>query len=560
MKNLKDVIKAVELNTSSFIDIFFKKDILTEIFKLYQKVSDLDKKTFLIIFCFLNLVYLFNSVNLMFGDQDWYYVMHGIKYRAVLYDGRFGSTVINQILFNGNLLPFINNLIAFLFLSLSVPCILNYLNAPKNLSQRVITGLLLTLTPFNIITIWYPFYSIEKFAIPFFISIAFILTLRHKSFFTNILAIFLLTLSLGIYQPAIATILLLFVGKITVDSLDNNTNNIKIIFKKNLNTFINIVISCITYKIIYGILCYKKFIIPSFYSLELLPLKQIIPYNIIKTIKLGFLQIFDYPSIMVPSSFTKLYSVLFIILVLIALKKLFTSKSAYKIYNLFYYLFLFTVLILCCKIVSAITVLNVDYSIRIDFYGLVLFKAFMVLLIFKYGGQFTKNITYIITVFILWICITTNLSLLKAMKLGFDTEANYMNRIISQIYSDKDFNFDKNYKLISIGNYKSSLLNYIDIKDKNYTESLHSFISWNDPDETIIFFAPELNNITSKSVFKKGDDFELDTLTEEDKTLLKKVVNQLSSAPNRNVSIYDDNIIIVFNEYSLKILKNYLNQ
>ena len=86
----------------------------------------------------------------MWGSTDWSAVRTTIDPNESLADGRFSAFWLQQLLFNGKILPVINNFWAFLGLSLAGVFLAIYWNLPQKTSVIVLTGLLLSVNPYTL--------------------------------------------------------------------------------------------------------------------------------------------------------------------------------------------------------------------------------------------------------------------------------------------------------------------------------------------------------------------------------------------------------------------------
>ena len=75
----------------------------------WQAISPISKKSFLWIFLITNIVFLFHTVQYMWGNHDWGLIKWGITVSQDLWAGRFTSGLVQQFL-GGDLIPIANNL------------------------------------------------------------------------------------------------------------------------------------------------------------------------------------------------------------------------------------------------------------------------------------------------------------------------------------------------------------------------------------------------------------------------------------------------------------------
>ena len=68
----------------------------------------------------------------MWGNHDVKFVKEQLFLNSGLFEGRFTQFIPHTLLTNGQILPIINNLIGFLFLTLGLWLLAKYWNIPKS--------------------------------------------------------------------------------------------------------------------------------------------------------------------------------------------------------------------------------------------------------------------------------------------------------------------------------------------------------------------------------------------------------------------------------------------
>ena len=544
---------------------FCNTDIAEWCKNTFNKINSLDKKTFIWIFAVLNFVFIFHTIHFLFGYHDWDNITQGVNWNTFFYNGRYCGTIIKMLFFHGQVLPIINNLIAFSFYALGITMLLNYLEAPKNLMQRVIIGLTLTITPFTNVWIFFQYHTIENLSIPFFVVSALMLSLKNfdsKSIILgySILSIILLIIALGIYPSAVVNILTIFSCKITADIISNNFENIKSVFIKHKRGIINILCSFVIYKTIITYMTVKQLIYP-FETIMQARTPELLN-NFYQSVQIGFKQLYFYNTISMPESITIVFWILFVIMLglfCINVEKL--NVSFYrKIKSIFIFFLCITTIIIMTKIASIIATTYVAYNTRIDFYGLVFFRGFIVLLLFKYGNIFIKNIVYMLVFIILWESIIANFVCQKSIYFATSAEYMHINRIIEQIYSNKNYVPGRKYDAIIIGIPFSMRTKYTPQKYKDnlmvdYALGSDSLLPAWEPFVAVEFFMEEniINNTKYYNCYNIHDI--INDLDDNDRKFLKNVIHKLSSNQKDRLQIIDDKIIYVFDEFALQMLK-----
>ena len=110
--------------TPENIKKIFSIDLAKFVCQKYNEISENDKKTFWIIFATLNLMFIFHTINFLWGCDDWYFIKNKVDIFSNFWDGRFGLHLLKVLFFQGNSLPVINNVFAFLGFSLGAIALL----------------------------------------------------------------------------------------------------------------------------------------------------------------------------------------------------------------------------------------------------------------------------------------------------------------------------------------------------------------------------------------------------------------------------------------------------
>lgn len=546
-------------------------DIIELIVSKYKSINNLDKNLFFAIFLILNVVFIFHTGHFLFGNHDWLAIESGVKWDSFLYEGRYTATAIKMLLTNGQIIPILNNVLAFFFYALSTVLLLNYWNAPKNFAQRLIIGLIFTITPFTNIWLWFAYHTIENLCIPLFSIIGLIFAYKqNNNVIDKFISVIFLVVSLGIYPAAIVNILTIFCCKLLIEVLNTNKFSLYFLFNRFKTTFINIMLSIIIYKFILIYLKHIKILQDMVNSTQcsILEILQHVPL----AIKYALIQLWNYEYIAMPNSITIYFLILFILLSIIGIYKLCNTGNRFKKFILIFLLLLG--IFLSMKMAAILSIRNVFYSPRIDFYGLVYFRGLIVCLLFKYSNIIIKNMTYILCLLILYTSIISNLICQKSFYLGLNSELMRANRLLFMLESNKNFSLNKTYDVIAIGYPTPTRPAYTPkgfLPLKGFEVGLGShtlFPEWN-PAGVLHFIEPELN-INNTTVFI--DEFQdtkvteerniyRNTLTNNDFELIKKNLNGLSVYPDKkSISIIDNKIVMVFSKNSYNKLIDFLNK
>ena len=80
----------------------------------------IDLKSWLISFLIINFCFLYHSLNFMWGNHDVKFIKEELLLTSGLFEGRFTQFIPYTLLTNGQILPVLNNLIGFFFLTLAL--------------------------------------------------------------------------------------------------------------------------------------------------------------------------------------------------------------------------------------------------------------------------------------------------------------------------------------------------------------------------------------------------------------------------------------------------------
>ncbi|MDR0485667.1 MAG: hypothetical protein LBH29_02945, partial [Elusimicrobiota bacterium] len=130
---------------------FLNKDIVELIYNRWREIPPLYKKSFLVVFIALNLVFLFDTVNFMFHNHDWNSMTVGTATTGWnIKQGRYSPRFISAILQRNEILPIGINVASFMGFSLAAVLLCIYWKVPKNLFSYSLIGLLMALQPYII--------------------------------------------------------------------------------------------------------------------------------------------------------------------------------------------------------------------------------------------------------------------------------------------------------------------------------------------------------------------------------------------------------------------------
>lgn len=419
-------------------------DWADEVVKFYQSIPSLYRKSFWISFGFINLAFLFHTINFMWGATDWEAIRFNVDNNIAVKDGNFTAFTLQNLLFDGKILPVINNLWSFFGLSLAGVLLAYYWDLPKKTSTYVITSLFMAITPYTLSIMYFAQYTLGSLWLPAFVLTSLILSNKatqtlNKSYFYNLISIALLVLSLGTYLPIINFFGVVLFGKIFLNILTKETsirNNIYL----SLQTLANFTASVLIY--IFVILLLKL-------NSNATSISNVDFYDAIKNIPsllsamftqfattLPFVDL-SYKIIALIIAITSLFAIIF---------KAPSTKASIKA----------LALVPCILVLSKISYLFTSNPNNIlhgynSFYSMPILYTLMFATLIKLESTYLKRFAYVLTVLLIFMSFVRISYGLKVWKFGFDAETKLAERIITRMEKMDNFIIDKKYKLLQIG-------------------------------------------------------------------------------------------------------------
>ena len=427
---------------------FNKKNIVEVIAENYRNIDVVCRKSFWIIFGVLCFAFGFHTIQFMWGNHDWSMLIYSQGWGTWIGIGRYALSSFKKVFLDCIYLPFIYDVITFLFLALNAVLLCIYWKLERRVVYFVLCGLILTAQPFTLSMMYYVHMLPEVFiGVTFALTalmlgekIAFDKNSRTRKVVFSLLSIVLINLSLAMYPVLINTIAVAFVGRLLVESFEWEGS-----WKQFKSRFILFSIPMIC--IALGIGLYKfmiTFIFPAdknAYNTQTLPLEQLSD-RLWMLFKQSFHQLYEYPFPFISQG------VLWIFLgftILIALYICLTGNFKQKIVRL---------LILGGALFATQTTMIIanEYLLagRIELFGLVVFEGLIAVLAFTELKKL-QNLSILAAAGVVWVSIINDLDCLRVWKLGFDAEKMLWNRVLARMEIQKDFDVNRKYKIIQIG-------------------------------------------------------------------------------------------------------------
>lgn len=428
----------------------------------------------LTVICYLPFIFSF-----IWGNHDWGWIKEYTPLLSGLFEGRFSQFIVPVVLFEGNILPILTILLSLAFYSATAIIFTNLLNKKLSNTNILIAGLLLTTAPYTISWLYFNFILLSCLSWTFFVVISFYILNKHPHAIKNlILATTIFTLSLGGYPPVINMICAIFFILIINDLCFNNYT-LKDLIKKYIPYAISIILAVILTLCIQYLL--KKYNLQfNTYNTAQINLHTLLS-KIILCLKSSFTQF-----IKTTSFINATYKILSLILCLIALPLL-LKKSTHS-----FVLIILLIALLSASVISLLVAENSIYILnqpRIEFFGILYIYIFSFIIIQKSSSQLCKNTSYILSLCIILYNINTISYSNKVWLCGFNAENKLMERIITRIENNPQFDINNQYTFIQGGNLDFRSKYYISTNEPTDSYTLTApYIPWHLPSKAYTFY------------------------------------------------------------------------
>lgn len=433
-------------------------DWAEESVRLYKSVPKVYRKSFWFLFGFINLAFLFHTINFMWGNEDWAAVRSAVNPGEGVARGAFSLYWWQELLFDGKILPVINNLVAFAGLSLAGVLLAVYWNLPKKVLPIVICGLLFAVTPYTLAVLYFAKISLGVCLLPAMVLVALLLAEKkgEDNLFTylyNIISVLLLLWALGTYMPVINLIAILLLGKVLLKTVVGNLG-FYVSFQSVKQGIANFTAALMIYWLIWLVLFEIGRITPRELSWTLLsePL-----FRLPKVCWYALVQ-FALPLPFMELGYKILYLAAAVLALFVLIYKAPTFKASLRGLLLVPFLLLASVLALAFLYHPA------EHVAQMTFFGLPFLFALLFVMLIRLGGGVIYRVTYVVAILLIFMNFVRVAYAEKVWKFGWDAETKLAERIITRLEKMPEFDINRQYKLLQIGE-KSLRAKYY-LKDK----------------------------------------------------------------------------------------------
>ncbi len=524
-------------------------DWAEELNQAYHKISPIYRKSFWILFGLINLAYLFHTINFIWGGEDWSAVRTTVDINESLTQGRFSAFILQYLLFNGKILPVANNLWAFFGLSLSAILLAKYWNLSKQTSIIVISGLLLSVNPYTMSWLYSAKNTLGIMWLPA-ISLTALLLSENSSESTtrnsakNIVSVIMNLMVLGTYFPVLAFIGVAVLGKVFLQTVYAGASY-KESFLKTCQSLTNLTSALMIYIFIELILIETNTL---HLSNNLMAWSALIWSNIPDYLTATISQFIT------PLPFTDLgYQLLSLLLPLITIFCIIyqspNTKKALQGIGLFIGIILVSKLPILFNIHKESLADNLAQT---NFFSLPLIYTLSFITLISLSKKYLYRIGYTLAVLIIFMGFVRVSYAQKVWKFGWDAETKLAERIITRLEQLPEFNIERQYKLIQIGE--------MSLRSKYYIKKPHEIANNNLLNGA---YYPEGNSKDAYNFFYQADFLSENASTEALKlpAIREYLLNTARAWPaEESLWIYDDYIIMVIDEQALALTQRYLTQ
>ena len=526
--------------------LFCDYDWADETVRLYKSVPSVNRKSFWVLFGFINLAFLFHTINFMWGNEDWGAVRSVVNPQEGIEQGAFSLYWWQELLFEGKILPVINNLTAFAGLSLAGVLLALYWKLPQRVLPIVVCGLIFAVTPYTLTVLYFAKTSLAVCLLPAMVLTALLLAEKKalspvNAYFYNIVSILLLLWAFGTYMPMINLVFLLLLGKVLLKTVAG-AESFRDSFQSIKQGVADFTAALMIYWLILLVLVEIGKLPAVDFSWSLLAdplvrLPRVLGYALTQ-----FLQ--PLPFMELGYKFLYLLGAVWALFVLIF--KAPDAKASLRGIVLVPFLLLASV--------SALAFLHhpSEHVVQMTFFGLPFLFALVFVLLIRLGGGVVYRLTFVLAFCLIFMNFVRVAYAEKVWKFGWDAETKLAERIITRLEKMPEFDINRQYKLLQIG--EQSLRSKYYIKGKNEANSgallNRAYYAEGKGKDAYNFFY--------QTDFLSGDA-QIEAFN--DAAIRDFLLNKAQAWPSKNsIYIYGEYIVLVLDEGRLAQAQQFINQ
>ncbi len=497
---------------------------------MLKNINPVLKQAFWLSFALINLTFLFHTVNFMFGDHDWNYVRGANYWSEGAFEGRPLHFVLQSLFFDGQVLPVLNNLLAFAAMALSGILLAVYWRVPCTLLNYTLFAVFVSILPYTMVWLFYAKDMLINLSLPLICVGGLLLgefAVKKQKPLYHLGAMLLFFFAFASYAAVINLLAVCLLGKIMLDYVRGDS--VSDIAKQKILPILDIAVALLLFKLM---LMFSSSITAE-YNTKTITLAYM-PQKFMETVEVMLTQF------VTPIPFMEYkFKLLLLALCLLALVLLMWQGGARRAAIV---LCLVAAMLFASKLAFFLAdergqilaeMENFAFVPRLDFYGLGYVYAFAAACVLIFAQNKIRKAGVALLVVAAFLSCVRDVYAQKVWKLGFDAEMKAHERIVSRL--EQMIYADKQYRLLQIGSlslrknyYRSSPEEAVslDLLSTSFTPEFMSRIVYNFYYPRDIFYA----NATVTELSQHGKDF---------------IRNQAKPFPAPNSIYIDGDIVIV---------------
>lgn len=413
----------------------------------FKKLDSSYKKSFIAAFALINLIFLFHTINFMFGDHDWNYIRSANYWHEGAFEGRPLHFLLQTLFFGGHVLPILNNLFSFAALSLSGLLLAKYWKVPLTTLNYTLFATFTAALPLTMVWLFYAKDCLINLSLPLIVVLGLLSAeslLKNKKYMMHLIAIALFYFAFSSYAAVINLIAVCLLGRVLIEYATGEKLT-KIIKEKSI-VIADILIALVLFKLTLHFLSLSSDYNTATITLDILPQKFVATITVMFTqfvtpipfmeykykILLLILCLFGVACLLYNTNIKRLP-----LIVLLILGMLFSAKLAFFIADE------------RGKILAEME--NFAFVPRLDFYGLSYLYAFGLALILLKSKENSYKVGVTFAIILTFMSGVRDMYAQKVWKLGFDAEMKAHERIVNRIEQMPIFHADRKYKILQLG-------------------------------------------------------------------------------------------------------------
>jgi len=419
----------------------------------FFKLTKAELKLWFSAFVALCLCFIPFFFNFIWGNHDWMPLISDNPLYGGLIEGRYSQYILLNLLLMGKILPILNILLGFLLYTLALTLLNTRFFKFSNHKLSVLFLIAAATLPYMTEILYFQFIVFSQLSWTLVITLSLLAAQKSLSsphfIIYMLLSAILLGLTVGGYPASIN--LFTTAGILWIIKEAKQDLSLKKFLHICLPYVISIIIALSSLYFVYNWL-QNHHLMMKLYNTQAASLNTLLP-KIFPTISISI------KSIIQPLPFLGLSLKLIIVLIFaLFIKK---SLSAYIKYQKIVCLGLLCLLLVALKFSTWLINENPEeffsindpagFMIRADFYAIPCFILFALNTICINAPKLTKNLTYILALFLIFTNLNNNLSFTKTSLLGFKAETLLQNRINQRIQENSSYNPDLYYTIVQTG-------------------------------------------------------------------------------------------------------------